>query len=93
MLVPGSNRRVFGVDAHVGVVVTGMSIESEDMIVHMHTLPFVSSLIDNITFCSIGLPADGRQIVNRARDEASSYKDTYGHPIVPSVLANRYHMF
>ena len=36
-----------------------------------------------------GLPADGRQIVNRARDEAQSYQDTYGHKIVPSVLANR----
>lgn len=58
MLVPGSNRRVFGVDAHVGIAVTGFA-------------------------------ADGRQIVNRAREEASSYKDTYGHPIIPSILNNR----
>lgn len=36
-----------------------------------------------------GFVADGRQIVNRARDEARSYKEMYGHPIVPSVLANR----
>jgi 20S proteasome subunit alpha 7 len=58
MLVAGSNRRVFGIDANSGMVITG----------------FV---------------ADGRQIVNRARDEARNYRDTYGHPIVPSILANR----
>ncbi len=58
MLVAGSNRRIFGVDAHAGIAVTG----------------FV---------------ADGRQIVHRAREEATNYKDTYGHRIVPSLLANR----
>eukprot|EP01041_Mallomonas_annulata_P010395 gene10395-21677_t len=58
MLVPGSNRRVFGIDAHAGIVVTGY-------------------------------PADGRQMVNRAREEAQNYKESYGHPIVPSILANR----
>ena len=58
MLVPGSNRRVFGIDANSGMVITG----------------FV---------------ADGRQIVNRARDEARSYRETYGHQIVPDILANR----
>lgn len=36
-----------------------------------------------------GFVADGRQVVNRARDEARSYKDIYGHDIVPSVLSNR----
>ena len=58
MLVTGSNRRGFGVDAHLGMVITGVS-------------------------------ADGRQLVNRAREEAKSYQDLYGHKIVPSVLANR----
>lgn len=62
MLVGGSNRRAFGVDAHAGIVVTGF-------------------------------PADGRQIVNRAREEAKSYQDTYGHKIVPSVLASRIGMY
>ena len=61
MLVPGSNRRVFGVDTHAGIAVTGFA-------------------------------ADGRQIVNRAREEAQSYSDTYGHKIVPSVLNNRLSM-
>lgn len=62
MLVQGSNRRAFGIDKHLGVVVTGVS-------------------------------ADGRQLVNRARDEAQSYNETYGHKIVPSVLANRLGMY
>ena len=62
LLVPGSNRRVFGVDKHVGVAITGVS-------------------------------ADGRQLVNRAREEASNYEDTYGHKILPTVLSDRLSLF
>lgn len=62
MLVAGSNRRIFSIDSHVGVAVTG-------------------------------LPPDGRQVVNRAREEAHNYLDTYGHKIVPSVLSNRIAQF
>jgi 20S proteasome subunit alpha 7 len=62
MLVEGSNRRVFGIDAHAGMAVTGYA-------------------------------ADGRQIVNRAREEAQSYRDTYGHRVVPSVLSNRLSLY
>ncbi len=58
MLVPGSNRRVFGIDKRASLAITG----------------FV---------------ADGRQIVNRAREEADNYNSLYGHKIVPSVLSNR----
>jgi 20S proteasome subunit alpha 7 len=58
MLVAGSNRRSYGIDSNVGIVVTGYL-------------------------------ADGRQIVNRAREEAQNYKDTYGHNVIPSILANR----
>jgi len=58
MLVAGSNRRVFGIDSHAGISITGYA-------------------------------ADGRQIIHRAREEAKSYADTYGHKIVPSILANR----
>jgi 20S proteasome alpha/beta subunit len=36
-----------------------------------------------------GLVADGRQLVNRAREEASMYKKNYGSPIPPQVLADR----
>jgi len=62
MLVPGSNRRVFSVESHAGIAVTGYA-------------------------------ADGRQLVNRAREESQNYKETYGHPIVPSVLSNRLSLF
>eukprot|EP01040_Poterioochromonas_malhamensis_P018381 gene18381-21453_t len=40
-----------------------------------------------------GYASDGRQIVNRAREEAQNYKDTYGHNVIPSVLANRLSLF
>ena len=36
-----------------------------------------------------GFVSDGRQIVNRARDEASNYDETYGTKIPPKTLANR----
>lgn len=62
MLVAGSNRRIFGIDQHVGVAITG-------------------------------LPPDGRQVVNRAREEAHNYHDTWGHKIVPSVLSGRLAQF
>ena len=62
MLVKGSNRRIFGIDSHVGIAVTG-------------------------------LPPDGRQIVNRAREEAQNYRETYGDKIVPSILSGRLAQF
>lgn len=62
LLVPGSNRRVFGADKHVGIACTGVS-------------------------------ADGRQLVNRAREESANFLSTYGSPAVPSVLANRLSLF
>lgn len=36
-----------------------------------------------------GFTADGRQIVNRAREEAKGYRENFGHKIVPSILASR----
>eukprot|EP00897_Mesotaenium_endlicherianum_P007834 jgi/Mesen1/7079/ME000369S06405 len=36
-----------------------------------------------------GLVADGRQVVNRARDEASQYKSVYGEPISVKVMCDR----
>lgn len=40
-----------------------------------------------------GLVADGRQLVNRAREEALSYKKNYGSVIPPHVLADRMGQF
>jgi len=36
-----------------------------------------------------GFVADARQIVNRARDEAIGYEETYGTKVPPSVLSDR----
>jgi len=36
-----------------------------------------------------GLVSDGRQIVNRAREEAANYLETYGTIIPPSLLSDR----
>uniref|UniRef100_A0A7S2UI50 Proteasome subunit alpha type n=1 Tax=Attheya septentrionalis TaxID=420275 RepID=A0A7S2UI50_9STRA len=36
-----------------------------------------------------GFVSDGRQIVNRAREEASNYLETYGSSVPPQVLADR----
>lgn len=62
MLVSGSNRRVYSIDSHAGIAITGYA-------------------------------ADGRQIVNRAREEAQNYKDTYGHNIIPTILTNRLSLY
>jgi 20S proteasome subunit alpha 7 len=40
-----------------------------------------------------GYAADGRQFVNRAREEAQSYRDTYGHQVLPRILANRLSLY
>ncbi|KAG5458935.1 MAG: nucleophile aminohydrolase, partial [Olpidium bornovanus] len=36
-----------------------------------------------------GLLADGRHVINRAREEAAAYKDTYRVPIPGKILADR----
>lgn len=36
-----------------------------------------------------GFVSDGRQVVNRAREEASNYEETYGSKIPPTTLADR----
>jgi len=58
LLVPGSSRRTFNIDKHVGGAIAGF------------------------------LP-DGRQIVNRAQDEALNYKNVYGNPIPGKILCDR----
>ena len=62
MLVPGSSRRVHGLDRHAGCSITG-------------------------------LISDGRQLVNRGREEASNYVDTYGIRSPPVVLCERLSSF
>jgi len=58
MLVEGSNRRIFTVDYHCGITLSGLA-------------------------------ADGKQIVNRGRSEARSFRSFYGTEIPGNVLADR----
>lgn len=55
---PGSNKRLFTVDRHIGVAIAG-------------------------------LIADARQVVDRARGEASNYRFTYAQPIPLKHLVDR----
>jgi len=80
---------------------TGMGLKCKDGIVlcvekplfNRMLLPSSSRRIHTIDTHSglaiTGLVSDGRQIVNRARDEASSYLETYGSKCPPSTLADR----
>jgi 20S proteasome subunit alpha 7 len=56
-------------------------------------VPGTNKRVHHVTPCIgvavTGLAADARQIVNRARDEAVGYKETYGDHISPSLLADR----
>ena len=40
-----------------------------------------------------GFTADGRQLVHRAREESQNYRETYGHRVIPSVLAKRLSLY
>lgn len=58
MLVEGSNRRIWTVDLHAGLAMSGLA-------------------------------ADARQLANKARSEASEYKNFYGSAIPGNVLSDR----
>ncbi|RLN52820.1 hypothetical protein BBJ29_000770 [Phytophthora kernoviae] len=62
MLVPGTHRRIYAIDRHIGLSMAG-------------------------------LVADGRQLVNRAREEALNYKKNYGCSIPPHLLSERMGQF
>ena len=74
MLEKGSNRRTFPVDRHAGVV----RVRSKAAAYHSYCAfaPFsVHTLILCVHMQAVtGIIADGRQIVNRAFDEAVQYK-------------------
>lgn len=66
LLVPGANRRIQTIDRHIGMV------SSESCPLYHRILTYSQA--------TSGLLADGRHLANRARDEASNYRDTYRAP-------------
>ena len=49
----------------------------------------IFTVSEHVGLAVCGLLADGRQLVNRARDEAAAYVEFYGSPIPGKVLAER----
>lgn len=73
----GSNKRIFNIDRHVGMVTT-----------HTHTafvtlLPSEMGLVQcDLSLQAVaGLLADARSLADVAREEASSFRSNYGHDI------------
>lgn len=62
-------------------------------LLHKMLVPTTSQRIHTVSASSgvamTGFVPDGRQIVNRAREEAANYKETYGSTIPPKVLGDR----
>ncbi|CAG8444253.1 9237_t:CDS:2 [Ambispora gerdemannii] len=49
----------------------------------------IQTVDTHIGVATAGLLADGRHIINRARDEAENYRDTYRSPIPGKAIADR----
>ncbi|KAF9675263.1 hypothetical protein SADUNF_Sadunf09G0013800 [Salix dunnii] len=86
MMLPGSNRRIHSVHCHSGMVLP----------FHFLCLCLCKMLqkfkkkdgLDSDAAVA-GLAADGRQIVARAKSEATNYQSVYGEPIPVKELAER----
>jgi len=75
----------------------GIIFGVEKFVLHKTLLPNTNRRIfaidRHVGMAVAGLLPDARQIVQRARSEASNYKKTYGEPIPPRVLAERIALF
>lgn len=79
-----------GIRCSDGVVLGASKPLLHKMIVsHTGSYKRIHHVDKHIGICSTGFLPDARQIVARAMDESSDYKEFYGEPIVPSVLAER----
>mmetsp|Transcript_14712 Transcript_14712/g.31535 ORF Transcript_14712/g.31535 Transcript_14712/m.31535 type:complete len:275 (+) Transcript_14712:114-938(+) len=77
-----------GVRCKDGVVLAVEKIVQSKMLVH-GSLRRCHIVDTHATLSVAGLSADGRVIVDRARDEAASYRTSYNTPIPGHVLAER----
>jgi len=79
---------VIGIRCQDGVVMGVEKIIRNKMLVtNSYRRIFTTSMNSGLAIG--GMLPDGRQLVNRARDEASSYKSNYGIPIPGKVLSQR----
>jgi len=63
------------------LIISKMLVEGSNKKIHSGDL--------HVGMAIAGLAADARQIVNRAREEAKSYKSSYYHPIPTKILTDR----
>ncbi|GER51952.1 proteasome subunit alpha type [Striga asiatica] len=105
MMLPGSNRRIHSVHRHSGMssVIDLRRMDLVFHCCQSRCLNAVSGYVKLmlvnfrkgcIVWCSkmkavAGLAADGRQIVARAKSEATNYESVYGEPIPVQELAQR----
>ena len=74
LLVPEANRRIQTIDKHIGLV------RRASLAFSIQTLT-----APTIMQASAGYLADGRHVSNRARDEASSFRENYRAPATLQV--------
>lgn len=78
-----------GLRCRDGVVLAVEKPLQNKMLVARTTGRRIHTVDEHAGVAMTGFVSDGRQIVNRAREEASSYSETYGTKIPPSTLATR----
>lgn len=78
-----------GLRCRDGVVLAVEKPLQNKMLVARTTGRRIHTVAEHAGVAITGFVSDGRQIVNRARDEASSYDETYGTTIPPQTLASR----
>ena len=83
-----SSSTVLGIIFNDGVVIVSEKIKESRAIVSGSN-PTIYSIAKNIGIGICGLLPDGRNIVSRAKLEASSYLKNYGIPISGQILAER----
>mmetsp|Transcript_3856 Transcript_3856/g.8114 ORF Transcript_3856/g.8114 Transcript_3856/m.8114 type:complete len:280 (+) Transcript_3856:168-1007(+) len=78
-----------GLRCRDGVVLAVEKPLQNKMLVAKTTGRRIHTVDEHAGVAMTGFVSDGRQIVNRAREEASSYNETYGTKIPPTTLAAR----
>lgn len=86
----GSNKRIFNIDRHVGMVNT---YTCACMHRHTHVLrSLISCPLCPSRQAVAGLLADARSLADVAREEASSFRSNYGHDIPLKVCLSVCHL-